>query len=187
MEADSPPRPRFRRLALELPLVLVAASLIIYCALRMRANDGGLITVADHQAAVLVDFRTGRLTPDVSPGTKTFVPWLQRWYRLDRRPIEYVMEGNEHLHENRVPRLLVRGSDGTSFLFERVELQYTGSRSRQSRFGVSPHGGPTPEFRPDECGARARRSVFESVRDRPTEAGAGELRLRRRRGRWTTP
>lgn len=124
MEADSPPRSRLRRLALELPLVLIAALLIIYSALRIRADDGGLITISDHQAGVLVDFRTGRLTPDVSPGVKTFIPWLQRWYRLDRRPIEYVMAGNEHLDENRVPRLLVRGSDGTSYIFERVELQY---------------------------------------------------------------
>ena len=179
MEADSPPRPRFRRLALELPLVLVAASLIIYCALRMRANDGGLITVADHQAAVLVDFRTGRLTPDVSPGTKTFVPWLQRWYRLDRRPIEYVMEGNEHLHENRVPRLLVRGSDGTSFLFERVELQYALDTERLTgaamtrRFGDCSRPGARCFFDLAPESFTARSSQFSAPAAAPDHEGVG--------------
>jgi regulator of protease activity HflC (stomatin/prohibitin superfamily) len=117
------PIPRRVRLG-HLAVGALCSTSVVYLSLKSAGGDGGLKVVAHDQLAVAVDYRTGNLAAIDQPGTRAFLPWFQDVVRLDRRPVEYVMAGNERLDPNHVPRLLVRASDGTTYGFERVEIQY---------------------------------------------------------------
>jgi regulator of protease activity HflC (stomatin/prohibitin superfamily) len=126
MKSRSHPRsPGARgRLLVEIPLGLLLAVLLSYAVLRHLAGGDSLRQVHDHQVAVLVDHVRGASRVIDTPGTHAFLPYAQEVFVLDRRPSEYVMDGNERKDANHVPRLLVRARDGSSFGFERVVVQY---------------------------------------------------------------
>lgn len=122
----APPSPRRRAVArgLEVIAILGLASLLVLLVMARASSTGFLVSVADHQVALLIDNRTGKVRVDETPGYHALVPWVQDAYRLDKSPVEYVMEGEKWLDFNHVPRLFVRASDGANFWFESVEVQY---------------------------------------------------------------
>lgn len=115
---------RGRLRALELLAGLLLAPPLLYAAVRHLTGEDGVRTVSDHQIALLCDYAGGEVTILPEPGLRLHVPWLQEVLVLDRRPVEYVMDGKERAHSNTVPRLLVRGREGTSYGFGRVEILY---------------------------------------------------------------
>lgn len=128
------------RLLLELPLALLLATVGVYLVLRDRVGDGGLALLDDGQVLVRVDHLSGELTSEDRPGAHTFVPWLQEVHRLDRRPVRYVMGGGDDAVDLRAPALIVRGRDGSSFSFPRVEIHAV-LDSERAEVALIDHGG----------------------------------------------
>jgi len=125
------PRPvpsRRGRLLLEIPLALVLSVIVVYTTLRERVGDGGLALLADHEVLVRMNYVTGELSADDRSGAHTFVPWFEQVVRLDRRPVRYVMAAGEKAGDKgkgadlTAPGLIVRGRNGSSFAFNRVEI-----------------------------------------------------------------
>ena len=115
---------RIKQWALRGFITVGATAGSLYLGLKHVAGDGGLVTVHDHQVAGFLNHVTQELEPIERAGMRSFMPWFQGVYTMDRRPVEYVMEGSERIDANHVPGLVVRGADGTCFSFERVEIQY---------------------------------------------------------------
>ena len=121
------PAPPLRRLffrSLELVAILALAALGVVYAMARASSTGFLVDIKDHQVAVLVDNRTGAARVDDTPGYHALFPWLQDAYWLDKSPIEYTMTGDKWVNSNLVPKLVVRASDGSTFWFETVKVQY---------------------------------------------------------------
>lgn len=137
-----PPTPAGRRgrLLYELPLALVLATLGVYFVLRARVGDGGLALLDDQHVLVQLDHVSGQLTSEDRPGAHTFVPWFQDVVRLDRRPVRYVMGEGEDAVDLRGPALIVRGRDGSSFSFPRVEIHAV-LDSERAEVALVDHGG----------------------------------------------
>jgi regulator of protease activity HflC (stomatin/prohibitin superfamily) len=100
------------------------AALGVLYAMSKASSTGFLVDVADHQVALLIDNRDGSVRVDDTPGYHVLIPWVQDAYRLDKSPIEYLMSGDTWVNYNHVPKLTVRASDGASFWFESVKVQY---------------------------------------------------------------
>lgn len=106
-----------------LAVLALAAGAVLFVMKRV-SSTGFLVHVADHQVAMLVDNRTGDVRVDDTPGYHALIPWIQDAYRLDKSPIEYLLTGEQWVNYNHVPRLVVRASDGATFSFEAVRVQY---------------------------------------------------------------
>jgi len=104
--------------------VLALASLGVLYVMSRASSTGFLVKVADHQVALLVDNRTGEVRIDDTPGYHALIPWVQDAYRLDKSPFDYEMVGDTWVDYNHVPHLVVRASDGATFSFESVRIQY---------------------------------------------------------------
>lgn len=121
------PAPRLRRLiarAAELIAILALAVLGVVYAMARASSTGFFVDVEDHQAALFVDNRTGEVRVDDTPGYHALLPWLQDAYWLDKSPVEYTMTGDAWVNDNLVPKLVVRASDGATFWFDTVKVQY---------------------------------------------------------------
>ena len=121
------PTPRLRRLlarSLELIAILAVAALGIVYAMARTSSTGFVFEVEDHQVALTIDNRTGEVSVDDTPGYKVLLPWLQDAYWLDKSPIEYTMTGDAWVNHNLVPKLVARASDGSTFWFDTVKIQY---------------------------------------------------------------
>lgn len=121
------PVSRKRRLfarTLELTAILALAALGVVYAMARASSTGFLVEIQDSQVALLVDNRTGEVRTDDTPGFQALLPWLQDAYRLDKSPVEYTMSGDTWVNYNYVPKLSVRASDGSTFWFETVKVQY---------------------------------------------------------------
>ncbi len=111
------------RLLIEIPLALVLAVPLSFLALRHLAGDNCMERISDHEVAVVTSL-LGAPRIVTTPGYTTFLPRVEDLLRLDRKPIEYVMSEGPDVRAGTVPKLIVRGSDGTSFWFESVRIQY---------------------------------------------------------------
>jgi SPFH domain/Band 7 family protein len=124
---EAPPRSLARRLAsraLEPALVLgLAAALVAYGTWR-RTGDTGVARVADDEVAVVVDRVAGTSRVEASPGRILFRPLLEKVHVLDRSPRSLRMEGSRSVGDERVPQLIARAKDGSSFRLSSVEVQY---------------------------------------------------------------
>ncbi|MEO6708896.1 MAG: SPFH domain-containing protein [Planctomycetota bacterium] len=118
-----PKRSRAARVR-EFLLGLLLGAGLIYFGIRKLAGDGGVAQIADTQIAVVSDHLSGRTSVITSPGVHLFLPWFQEVNRFDKSPIEYRMEGTATADAQRVPRLVVRADDGSSFWFETFSLHY---------------------------------------------------------------
>ena len=108
----------------EASAILCVAALGVLYAMSRASSTGFLVSVEDHHVALLVDNRSGDVRVDDTPGFHVLAPWLQDAYRLDKSAIEYVMEGEQRVNDNLVPRLEVRAADGAPYWFENVRIQY---------------------------------------------------------------
>ena len=87
------PRPRARRWFVDAFLALLLVPLVTLWALRLVGGTG-VGFVADNEVGVFVDhLRAERSVVDTS-GYRAHLPYLQELYRLDKSPMELVLEGN---------------------------------------------------------------------------------------------
>lgn len=146
-------------LLIEILCISILTPALVYLGLRVRAGNDSVRLIRDHQAAVFVDFLSGETTAVAEPGMKPFLPWLQDVVVLDKRPVEYVMVGNAYEHANRVPRLLVRGRDGSIYSFERVAIQYAVDTSQVAT--VLDDSGPGDGYKRWLMNAHARSILLD--------------------------
>jgi regulator of protease activity HflC (stomatin/prohibitin superfamily) len=128
------------RILFEVPIALVIALAGIYFIVRHQLGDGGVTLLWDHEVLVVVDNLNGELSADDRPGAHTFVPWIEEIYRLDRRPVRYVMGAGAGEIDRQAPPLIVRGSDHSSFFFGRVEVHAAMDAARAD-VALIDHGG----------------------------------------------
>ncbi len=76
------------------------------------------------EVGVVVDQFSGDRRVLTNPGLHLVWPLLQRFYVLDRRPVEFRMQGEDVVGRNQVPYLSVRATDGSEFWFEDLVLHY---------------------------------------------------------------
>jgi hypothetical protein len=117
------PRRTLARL-LEATVTLILATALVYAGVERRTGDTGLARVADDQVAVVVDRYDGSTRVVQQPGYVLFVPLLQKVHRLDRSPRVLRMEGSRADGRDRVPQLIARAKDGSSFWLKDAEVQY---------------------------------------------------------------
>lgn len=103
---------------------MLLATALVYAGVERRTGDTGLARVADDQVAVVVDRSDGSTRVVQQPGYVLFVPLLQKVHRLDRSPRVLRMEGNRPDGRDRVPQLIARAKDGSSFWLKDAEVQY---------------------------------------------------------------
>ena len=139
MESPSSPRKRSFR-AIEALAVLVLTVLGTYGVLRYSLEDGGIAMLSHDQVLVRIDHVTGELDSTDRPGVHTFIPWLEDVKILDRRPVRYVMGGELEGVDMVAPALIVRGRDGSSYSFHRVEI-HAAIMPERAALGLQDHGG----------------------------------------------
>lgn len=123
----APPRSHSRRVALrvlEPALVLGLAAVLVGYGTWRRTGDTGVARVADAEVAVVVDRWSGTSRVEANPGRIVFRPLLDKVHVLDRSPRSLRMEGSRSVGEERVPQLIARARDGSSFRLSSVEIQY---------------------------------------------------------------
>lgn len=103
--------------ALSVFLVLLGLGVFI-------TGRGGIIEVNDTEVGVKVNYLTGERTLIDQPGYQVFIPWFSQVFLLDKSPNEFVMEGNRDNSYNSVRQLTARANDGSTFWFDRLEIQY---------------------------------------------------------------
>jgi hypothetical protein len=120
------PRPRSKRRGrlLEIGIAIVLTPIALGYAMTRVTGNPGLAHIQDDEVAVLVDYARGTQALVGTPGYRTYIPWLQEFYALDKSPNAFVMKGNVETDANHAPRLLVRAKDGSSFWFDEFTLQY---------------------------------------------------------------
>ncbi len=125
MESTPDPRKRRRRIAvLEIVATLLLASVLVVLGVWRRTGDTGFVRVADDQVAVVVDRVRNTSRTVQRPGYVPFVPLLEKVHLFDRSPRVLRMQGSRAEGTDRVPQLLARAKDGSSFWFKDVEVQY---------------------------------------------------------------
>ncbi len=84
----------------------------------------GVAQIAHDQVAVLVNYMNGSKEVITSPGYKVYLPFVREIFLLDRSSQQFLMKGDNFLHENHVPKLTVRANDGSNFWFEELTILY---------------------------------------------------------------
>lgn len=125
MTQPAPRRPTVARRLTDLGFVFLGYSVLLYLGMRLLTGSSGVAHIGDQQVAVVLNHATGSMRPILAPGFQPHLPYVQEVLPLDRSPIVYRMEGHDLVDWNHVPRLLVRASDGSSFWFDNIEVQYT--------------------------------------------------------------
>jgi len=122
----SAPSARTRKGALlfELLVSTLLATAFLIATLRALSGQSGIVRIADNQVSVETNYWTGESRADDTAGFRMFIPYLKDVQVLDKSPVEYVMEGNKLQGWNKVPRLTVRASDGSSFWFNNIAIHY---------------------------------------------------------------
>jgi membrane protease subunit HflC len=102
---------------------VVAFAIFLLVGLGLSGNLG-FVVVDDSEIAVTLNYVTGEREAITTPGVKTYIPFLQGVFKLDRTPQKYLMEGKGMRDDHHAPFLTVRASDGSNFWFESLEIQY---------------------------------------------------------------
>ena len=108
---------------LELLLILLLTPFFLLVGLR-RAGEGSAVEITDTQVGVLVDYARGGTRVLDLPGLHARMPYFQELSVLDKSPKSLRMEGNEERSAFLSPRLIARASDGSSYAFEALEVEY---------------------------------------------------------------
>jgi len=102
-------------------LFAVFAVLISFMGLSGRL---GLATIDSREVGVVVNYLTGKEKIVTTPGYCFYLPFIEEVFVLDKSQQKFVMEGDRARDDNHVSRLTVRASDGSSFYFEEMPIQY---------------------------------------------------------------
>lgn len=109
------------------PRVLSAALLGLAAGvLALMAITGklGVINVESKEVAVVVNYVSGEDRVVKTPGYCFYLPFIEEVFIFDRSQQRFIMEGARYKDSNHVPQLTVRASDGSSFYFEEMPIQY---------------------------------------------------------------
>ena len=110
------------------PVVMIAGAIVVMIAVfgGLMAVTGklGIVSVADDQVAVKVNYLTGEREVTTTPGFQIYLPFLQEVFLFDKSPQKFLMEGTSFKNESHVPQLTVRARDGSNFRFDTLEIQY---------------------------------------------------------------
>jgi len=108
---------------LEAILVLFLTPFLLLHGLR-RAGEKSAVETTDTEVGVLVDYARGTTRVLDLPGLHARIPYFQELSVLDKSPMSLRMEGNEEGGAFLAPRLIARASDGSSYAFEALEIEY---------------------------------------------------------------
>ncbi len=84
----------------------------------------GVTNIDSEEAAVVVNYVTGSQTVRNTPGYQVYVPFLQDVFKVDKRTLAFVMEGQKFISSNHVPQLTVREKMGSNFRIDNLQIQY---------------------------------------------------------------
>jgi membrane protease subunit HflC len=99
----------------------MAAGLLALMAITGRL---GVTNVGTKEVAVVVNYISGVERPVLTPGYCFYLPFIEEVFIFDRSMQEFLMKGGTYRDSNHVPQLTVRASDGSSFYFEEMPIQY---------------------------------------------------------------
>ncbi|MBJ77100.1 MAG: hypothetical protein CMJ98_08810 [Planctomycetes bacterium] len=102
-------------------LISMAAGLLALMAITGRL---GVANVGTKEVAVVVNYISGAERPVLTPGYCFYLPFIEEVFIFDRSMQEFLMKGGTYKDSNHVPQLTVRASDGSSFYFEEMPIQY---------------------------------------------------------------
>ncbi|MDP6739111.1 MAG: SPFH domain-containing protein [Planctomycetota bacterium] len=102
-------------------LISMAAGLLALMAITGRL---GVANVGTKEVAVVVNYISGAERPVLTPGYCFYLPFIEEVFIFDRSMQEFLMKGGTYSDSNHVPQLTVRASDGSSFYFEEMPIQY---------------------------------------------------------------
>ncbi len=111
-------------LLVEFGLALLLLPVFVFFGLRHLSGVEPVQVLGDAEVGVRLDRWSGDMTVLEGPGAHPFLPFLQEVAVLDRRPAEYVMQGDERSDGSHVPQLVLRARDGATFGFSQVVVQY---------------------------------------------------------------
>ena len=106
-----------------IPLIIMAM-LLVFVVYIFVSGKGGIVDISDTEIAVLVNYMTGEERIITTPGITIFMPWANEAFIFDKAPNEFVMRGRTDLDFNHVRELSIRASDGSSFRFDEMVIQY---------------------------------------------------------------
>ncbi|MFT5287055.1 MAG: regulator of protease activity HflC (stomatin/prohibitin superfamily) [Planctomycetota bacterium] len=110
------------------PMVMIAGAILImifvFGALMAVTGKLGIVSVADDEVSVKVNYLTGEREVTNRPGFQIYLPFLQEVFLFDKSPQKFLMEGTSFRNESHVPQLTVRARDGSNFRFNTLEIQY---------------------------------------------------------------
>jgi len=149
--------------ALAVPVTLVLAGF----GLRRAAGDGGMVSVADDEVAVIVDLVSGERRVVTSPGYHAFLPFFQEAHELVRSPREYRMGGAPTVDTQPWPPLVARANDGSSFWFDELAVRY--ALLPELAPTLLDDGGIDPDFAERLVGVHARAVLADELGRRSAE------------------
>ncbi len=132
-----PPRPpgsggpEFPKLPFNKPprkVMIIGGIILVFLLVVVGAlvsGRGGIVEISDREVAVIVNYMTGSEEIVDRPGYKIFFPFTQQAFKFDKSPQTFVMSGDRDIDNNHVRKLTVRASDGSSFWFEKLSIQYS--------------------------------------------------------------
>ncbi|MCP3919493.1 MAG: hypothetical protein GY711_28480 [bacterium] len=102
----------------------VAALILLVGAMMAISGRLGVANIDSKEVGVVVNYLTGSEEVVTQPGYKLYLPFVQEVFIFDKSQQKFLMQGTDALSANHVPRLTVRASDGSSFWFEELQIQY---------------------------------------------------------------
>ena len=121
-----PQEPRDGGIKMLSPKVLSAVLISMAAGLLALMAITGRLGVANvgKEVAVVVNYISGAERPVLTPGYCFYLPFIEEVFIFDRSMQEFLMKGGTYKDSNHVPQLTVRASDGSSFYFEEMPIQY---------------------------------------------------------------
>jgi hypothetical protein len=109
-------------------MILVAGGilslLIVISGLMAVTGNLGFATIEAEEVGVVVNYVTGSEEVISQPGYKLYIPFIEDVYTFDRTTQQFQMEGSKYVHDNHVPMLNVRASDGSNFRIDDLTILY---------------------------------------------------------------
>ncbi len=157
---------RFSPKLLSIFLISFAAGLLALMAISGRL---GVANVDSREVAVVVNYVTKTERVVLSPGYCFYLPFLEEVFIFDRTQQRFIMKGSSFKGSNHVPQLTVRASDGSSFFFEELPIQYQIKPEMVST--LLKDSGPGDRFKEEWVKAHARSILRDEFgRFTPVEA-----------------
>ena len=133
---------------------IAVGAILLVAFLMVATGQGGIVEIQDDQAAVIVNFLSGRSEVVTTPGYQIFFPFIQQAFLFDKSPQEFLMQGDVNEEPNVIRKLTVRANDGSNFWFDEVKIQYEIIPSEAEK--VLADSGPGEEFKRNWVRAYAR-------------------------------